>query len=1537
MKINGKLSTGAANPDFSGYSIVVAFQKQIDLLGDPKDPKIFKTFELRTVADSGGKFELELPAAKEIKAQVVVKILAPNGEFLTEKTLTLDLNKEVQTIELGDVEFREPFRITKAAKRTKPTFKLTVIDFEGKTKISAKQVLIWARQLGAEATQYNVILAAETDANAQFSLDVPLLIEHKGQYNERFVVPEYESVYATVEDFDDEKVPIVLDNRRLPKSAIIVVGNAANKEKNQDDCACDKEGGQCVDFTTPNRTLEEFNYFSIVRTTDPEIKGLTLNDVKPRTYLAVSNYINAQVNLVQAQQPIIAAGIIQPQRMMAMNFNPETGAALASKAATPMLNLIDAKQILAKDPDGFTPTNLMHAQMQSTVKNLASFIGALLKDIPGRSVMTANNPVDWDDEPTFFQATTIAHGHLLHFKQVWKADGYSMGDLLYSLPLAPRQRKQIAIVDWDRREDASRFEFALEAEQLDAMISRDRDINEITNAAVNEQTRGGSNANTWAAGGGIGFALGPLVIGAAGGGGGASSSAWQNSSRNASANFLNQLRDKTVQSASSVRSQRTSVVQSVRQGETMKVTTETVGNPNHCHAMTMEYFEVLRHFQISQELADVQECLFVPLMMSRFDRDKLLRWKDALKSRLRNRNLLRAFDAAERIKNNYEGSDLPLGRYADEQIEYMDGDLRITFKLVRPEDAADNSFSLAGWSFYVPFLWDSPIAIFNQFLLNAQRAERDKIFARDIAPRIAEAFVQALRFRLVTNSGSHNLFLDPTLVSEYAPNVPLYISLRAAGAPPSVLRSEVVRFEISTPYSLPMYSKTIVQSGSVRYRTKHLSEFLFRDYGILNDLTVGDPVQIPTFLNSQELRNPRNEDKELEKKLVAHLNEHLEYYHRMMWFSMDANRRFMLLDGFIAPNANGRSVASVVENRLIGIVGNCLVMPVARGFNLDPTYKNMSNDNDGVVIEEVSLLDLYQPTTPIPPMRVSVPTKGVFAEAVMGKCNSCESQESAKSWVYEDKDFDLVPTAINPVGTDSRRTDPGNLTAKDFPTPMINIQNTPAAPDPIGFGGLLTMMSNPDLFKDITGLEGNQKNALAAFQSALSTSQFFGGKAADLEMQKRLLAANNADNVMQTIQKARKDGLINEQQASGIAEQMLGNLAGAKPKPTENIASSEKVGEFLKSAAQSDKSTLKLVSKEGDSIEATKDDSKSVKMTLSPATAAMRTFGDTKDTSGKMIIAALADNVPAGSTYEWTAMPATAVQIADKAAAVTEVIAIDPGLATLTMTVKSNSGTTLKTDKMAIAVPQFFLIKEDKALFDKFLTDFQLADVKDAVIDGIRKVCEQLLLTVNVRLVWNVGHLTEAMPTQFSGAAKDKFSVVTIKNTYRSGDPADNGTVGELLESDGSTFGMNPAASVFNDTIELYPAEYANFGMQVSKTLADLVNKLKAMNMTDVRLKTLAITVFSRLMGETMAHEISHSLTARRPLFIHNDPAISNDILNAGMDRGFTQRTGIEVIDANKFPDAAASYRDGGAPLSFLTKATQQKVDAHFPVPPTFK
>ena len=183
-------------------------------------------------------------------------------------------------------------------------------------------------------------------------------------------------------------------------------------------------------------------------------------------------------------------------------------------------------------------------------------------------------------------------------------------------------------------------------------------------------------------------------------------------------------------------------------------------------------------------------------------------------------------------------------------------------------------------------------------------------------------------------------------------------------------------------------------------------------------------------------------------------------------------------------------------------------MPVARGYHLDPTF---NQDVD----EPIDLLEHYEPNTPIEPTRFALPTRGVYAEAVMGACNSCEVKEEERFWRWEESPVPDSPTQIDPVGTSSRRAAPPDLEAKDFPSPMINLQNAPAAPDPSGLTAALQLLGSPGIFKDITGLDLNQQNAAAALQGALNTTQFFGGKAADLALQGRM--GKDIDKTMRTI------------------------------------------------------------------------------------------------------------------------------------------------------------------------------------------------------------------------------------------------------------------------------------------------------------------------------------------------------------------------------------------------------------------------------------
>ncbi len=904
---------------------------------------------------------------------------------------------------------------------------------------------------------------------------------------------------------------------------LILYFDRADPEGGLDDeydgeCSC----GDCTDLNFhEKKVLDEFSYYSVVRTTEPLIETYEISDVDEIELDDLLNDVDPGVR----------------------------GALTGLKVNRAVLtSFISRHKMIAA-------TNLPVLLDNIKADALRRKILAVPATQKGRVHLESRSEIDWDEKPTVYQAISIAHGHLLHFKQEWFHEGYSLGDLLYSLPLAPGQKKQIVVFDWDRKESAANVQQLDYQESLYNSLSRDRDINEVARATLNENIRASSEASSWGVGGGLGIgAIIPIevpigaLLGVGGGFGSGSSSARQSASRTTTASSQQQVSDRTVQAANAVRSQRSTVIQTVSQGERFEVSAESVANYNHCHAMTIQYFEVLRHFEARTRLADVQECLFIPLKISSFTPKKALRWRDLLFRCLRKRFLAPGFDALYRIEeeressteNYYDQIGLPRDRFAEEEIEYIEGELYVEFQVTRPRNDDADEFVEANWALWTSLI-GNPREFYDRFLRNENA--RDDAFARHAGPRIAEAIFDELRFYGVKNGQgvvSRRLPVDATLMSDFRNRARLNVSLRMSGAISGIKREDIDFVRISldgaTTHSDILRALTndrsvriIVHSGSIRYRTKNLHEYLFQSTSIRNDLTLdGDDVRVFCPLSAKALRRPRLEDVEVSNELLHHLNENLEYYHQCIWSRMDAQRRFMLLDGVVAPGrAAGRSVASVVENKLIGIVGNCLVMPVAPGFKLDP-----------VLDENVDLYEHYY-EEPLDPLHVSLPTKGVFAEAVMGRCNSCEKKEEARFWRWEESPIPDSPTTINPITAPIPQATQPNLAAKDFPAPLINLQNAPTLPDPQGFGALITLLSNPNLFRDLTGLTENQKNALAALQSSLKTAETFGQGAAEL---------TQAAAAMKLIQDARKQGALPNDKADELAQK---TAESAVPKTDE--------------------------------------------------------------------------------------------------------------------------------------------------------------------------------------------------------------------------------------------------------------------------------------------------------------------------------------------------------------------------------------------------
>lgn len=899
-----------------------------------------------------------------------------------------------------------------------------------------------------------------------------------------------------------------------------------------------------------------------------------------------------------------------------------------------------------------------------------------------RPPIDLGHPVRWQHAPqagdhlTAYQSVSVATGHILWFKAVFKSDGYSLGDLVYSLPLAPGQKKQIVHYDMVNSLTASETQQIGQGEGLTATLFDDRTITDQLSGQLTEDVSGSSNASTAgvSAGLGLGGAVGPIggSLGVSGGFANSRSRASQQGARSIGQSFGEKLRQSLIQRSESYRQLNASVVTQVREGQSYGVTAEAVANHNHCHSMTMMYFEVLRHFAITQELSQVQECVFVPLLMTEFAPSNIAVWKDVLaprllampsstrawplrRSRLRH-PLAGAFDANDRVRTGWSRVDYPVNNYAQDPINEVTGHVDVRVRLPRPRTRADRVMSLpvitetvvsrevdtlataaaafftgglsllggastrerretilarkdigdrflqldanlqdvpparalrvtnfepqtmvvgdetivvdffgnptdqAQWQAYAELLgYAQAWQLLQAFFAGNLIAEWDAIYNRDLAPLLWDAIVESIAF-LPIGAGS-GLALDVTSTQRYeGGDRRMRVRVRGGAHPARDALASQLRLAAASTSARGLrggLTVVTVQGVAMSYTTPHFTGSLFSGFPG-DDLLDDSGVVLPIPLTSNDLRNPRREDEYLQQELIDHLNAHLEHYNNVLWRGLDPNRRYMLLDGFAIETferdgspAGTRSLASVVDNELVTIAGNALVFPVADGYRVSRALliegPGQADEADETARER-ALLDRYRPLTPVEPYRLSTPTRGIYAEAVLGECDACETvkENSSQDWSRFGVD---EPTAIAPVTTPTpQRTDWKAVWAQ-LASPLVALQSGAVLPAPgAALAGLSDALTEAGAFRDVTGLAGNQDNVIRTYLSNQENAKAFAEMAKGLASQEH--NTENSRSIMQTLDAARQSGAITDQDHRQLVRDHLGTIVDGGQRET---------------------------------------------------------------------------------------------------------------------------------------------------------------------------------------------------------------------------------------------------------------------------------------------------------------------------------------------------------------------------------------------------
>jgi hypothetical protein len=697
------------------------------------------------------------------------------------------------------------------------------------------------------------------------------------------------------------------------------------------------------------------------------------------------------------------------------------------------------------------------------------------------------------------KAASLGIGYLVRMHQIWIPAGLSLGDLVYSLPLAPGEQQRIAISD-ERETLSVREVETLTAEEFQRYReTADSSTDAVFTSAFDESASGGSRMRTrteaGSIGGGLGVAgvFGGVVAGLGIAGGysdsttSGSTSSWQKASRdyvsNASQDFHSNL---SREAAARRRATRTSV-RLASATERREVVTKVITNHNHNHALTMQYWEVLRHYAVSSKVDDVQLVCFVPLEVVQFlplgqprtlptgdySRDQLLqryalllRYHDVLERRIWWRpelmhglRTLRSFagnptmtvqsstgTAQDIIDVSIEGTFMPF-----EEIDVTA--VTTTGARVGPV-RLDGSASAA-----IATGIETRAGLIER-LRKRRRDEYETRSASLVLPDyVARSDLARLEFTRRFSTFSYRLTLPSSLsftdLLGYLSNMAnLDVTLR-----PAQLEQEIGGPVVRNP-DAKIDSTDVIEAYLGPDGTERMG-------GVL-------PVaakRLPPMLSFADLLRI--------EAVLNHVVQNTVPYSKAVWESLTPEERAIMLERFtIGVPSGGVSdpsdevpLLNCVANVVLGYFGNAAIMPFFIPANLAGEVKFTSRD-----IQE-ALLKFHRQAFVPPQSSITLPARGVLGEAVLGSCNSSEKIDLTRFWNWQDSPGDVAtdPAALAQLfGGPNALIGPGGAAAPSQLTtgPMVTINQGAAAFTPAELAtALIAKLPESKLPQDLTGLK----------------------------------------------------------------------------------------------------------------------------------------------------------------------------------------------------------------------------------------------------------------------------------------------------------------------------------------------------------------------------------------------------------------------------------------------------------------------------------
>jgi hypothetical protein len=625
-------------------------------------------------------------------------------------------------------------------------------------------------------------------------------------------------------------------------------------------------------------------------------------------------------------------------------------------------------------------------------------------------------------------APVVKFGEVLEFRQDWYSLGHSLGEIKYSLPLAPGESTQLAVIDWSRDDLASRTDKLRATEFLDHDSRRDRAIEETVEAALREEQGGnshmGSTAGTGGGTWGVPGVWGAGVTGNHAFGGGIS---YSYGNRDVEGESLQDLHDRVRQASTSVRSLNSTVIVQASQAEKSTLQTRRVANHNHCHALTIQYYEVLRHYRITTKFSARREAVLIPFaLLPPFTEALALRFRTVLEQALLDPLLKPCFEALVRLH-------LAPSVYDAAKPPEPSG----TTVNTKPVPDFEDQMTLMGSEGT-----GKPLKIPNLKIGDTIKITAEGRIAMSGGNGPGSAGVGPGGFSEPGAGGNFQYLAEPLVLRKFS----LIYKIGYTGS----WQQGSEKFELKA---------TADGDLTIVFGVNNLPNGFF-DFGPagFNTWTISfkyplrtDDAPTPTDLSKVDAASDagapfrKSADELCEARLLAHLNANRGFYSSAVWVLMDAVERRLYVEAALQSRPD---ILDGMDDRPIAVSGNSVAFPY--------TSPSSTSRKPGAAVEDIEDI-------------VTLPTRGLFAEAQLGHCNSCEKRDVTRMWDWTEMTAE-TPPEIGGVAPGPKGQLP-TLTPGQLPANVIQITQPQAAPDPTALANALGVLKTPDIFRDMAGLD----------------------------------------------------------------------------------------------------------------------------------------------------------------------------------------------------------------------------------------------------------------------------------------------------------------------------------------------------------------------------------------------------------------------------------------------------------------------------------